>query len=240
MAINSILQTRRLESSTNLGYIFPVVIFLGLSYLFYQFLAAAFRSSVALRMGIDLGDYSTITPMTSLHTIIFVAMVPAFLTSILILVHLTGSGQWLNSIVTRNRMRALVVILAAFLISGDLFQYASWARAPEYSIVSASRQIREDLGEGVVLGGAYAAVLGMENDYPGKVFFEIPLRNPDYQQRVLDSGLTHLAMEAESIFGDIPISDPLMRENAPEFVTHLRLSQTYYVRGYYVRVYEIK
>ena len=80
----------------------------------------------------------------------------------------------------------------------------------------------------------------MENDLPGILFFEKPLRDPGYQRRVLESDLTHIAMEAESIFGEIPINDQVMREHAPDFVDHLHLLETYYVRGYYVRVYEIE
>ena len=240
MAIDKILQIRRLATKPNPGYLFPIIVFLGLTYLLYIISAAGYRGIIAMRMGTGVGDYSMITPMPTLHSIMYAALVLGLLLTFLTLVHVSGSGEWLNSILTHGRLRFLVAILVVVLISGDLLQYAAWARAPKYSIVSASRQIKEDFGEGVVLGGAYAAVLGIENDYPGILFFERPLRNPEYQQLVLNSGLTHLAMEAESIFGDIPINDQVMREHAPEFVSHLQLSKTYYVRGYYVRVYKIE
>jgi hypothetical protein len=240
MAVEKLLRIRRLKTSPNPGYFFPIVVLVGLTYLFYQVAAAGYRGTVALKMGKGVGEYSTITPMPTLHSIMFTTLILALFATFLTLIHLSGSGQWLNSLLTRDRIRILVLFLVAAQISGDLLQYSAWARAPEYSIVAASRQIKEDMGEGVVLGGAYAAVLGMENDYPGILFFEDRLRNPEFQQRVLKSGMTHIAMEAESVFGDIPINDQLMREHAPEFVSHLQLSQTYYVRGYYVKVYEIE
>lgn len=240
LAIDKMLQTWQLRTSSNLGYFFPIIVFLGLTYLFYQLSAAVYRSVVALRMGTSLGDYDTITPLPILHTILFVALVIAFLITIPTLALVSGSGKRLNSLMTPGRLRFVALILMAILFFGDLYQYTAWARSPEYSIVAASRQIKEDFGDGVVLGGAYAAVLGMENDIPGILFFEKPLRSPDYQQQVLDSDLTHIAMESESIFGEIPINDQVMREHAPEFVDHLLLSKTYYVRGYTVRVYEIE
>jgi hypothetical protein len=240
LAIEKMLQSRRFAAPSDMGYVFPIVVFLGLTYLIYQLLAAVYRGITALRFGANIGDYSTITPMPALHAIIFISLVPAFLITFLILAYVSGSGRWLNSFLSRVRLRIMIVFLMAVLISTDVIQYALWARSPEYSIVDASRQVREDFGEGVVLGGAYAAVLGLENDYPGIVFFEEPLRNPGYQQRVVDSELTHLAMEAESIFGDIPINDQVMRENVPEFYEHLELANTYYVRGYYVKVYKIE
>lgn len=239
LAIEKMLQTRKLKTSSNLGYFFPIIVFLGLTYLYYQLLAAVYRVVVAFGMGTSLGDYDTITPLPTLHIILVVALVIAFLTTIPMIAVVSGSGKRLNALLAPGRLRFVVVILIAILFLGDLYQYTAWARSPEYSIVVASRQIKEDLGSDIVLGGAYAAVLGMENDIPGILFFEKPLRNPEYQQRVLDSDLTHIAMEAESIFGEIPINDQVMREHAPEFVDHLQLLKTYFVRGYYVRVYEI-
>jgi hypothetical protein len=177
--------------------------------------------------------------MPVLHATMFVALVPAFLTTILLLAHLSGSGNWLSQILTPRRIRILIILLIVMMVVGDLLQYFSWARAPEFTTVLASRQISDDFSDEIVLGGAYAAVLGLENKIPGKLFFEIPLRENDYQQRVLESGLTHLAMESESIFGDIPINDVEMRKNAPEFVEHLELAHIYHVRGYTVNVYAI-
>ncbi len=240
LAIDKMLRTRQLRTSSKLGYLFPIVVFLGLTYLFYQLSAAVYRGVVALRMGASLGDYSTITPMPVLRSIMFFALVLAFLATLPTIALVSGSGRRLNTLLTPGRLRFVVIFLIAILFLGDLFQYAAWARSPDYSIVAASRQIKEDFGDSVVLGGAYAAVLGMENDLPGILFFEQPLRNPGYQQRVLESELTHIAMEAKSIFGEIPINDQEMRKHAPEFVDHLQQIETYYVRGYYVRVYEIE
>ncbi|HET6444950.1 MAG TPA: hypothetical protein VFI27_10275, partial [candidate division Zixibacteria bacterium] len=240
MAIDRILRVERIGTAKNLGYLFPIVVFVGLAYLFYQVFAALFRLVVAMRLGTSVGDYSTITPMPILQATMFVALVPAILATFFILVLLSSSGDWLNKLYSRRRLGYIVVVLIAILIAGDLFQYLSWAQEPEYSIVEASRQFKEDFGDEAVLGGAYAAILGLENDNPGQLFFEIPLRSPEFQQKVLDSGLTHLAMESSSIFGDIPINDVEMRKNASEFVKNLHLIQTYYVRGYFVRVYEIE
>jgi len=229
MAIDRLLRVERLGTARNLGYILPIVVLLGLTYLSYQILVATFRMAMALRMGTDVGDYSIITPMPILHATLFAALIPGFIFTIIILAHLSGSGRWTNRVFTRRRIRYVLVLLVAILLLGDLIQY-----------VMASKQIRQDLGEDIVLGGAYSAVLGLENDYPGVVFFEIPLRNPEYQQKVLDSGLTHLVMESASVFGDIPINDEEMRKNAPEFVEQLDLVKRYYVRGYTINVYKIE
>jgi hypothetical protein len=240
IAIDRMLRIERLGTARNLGYFFPIVVFLGLTYLSYQILAATFRLAVALSMGTDVGDYSIITPMPILHATFFIALIAAFLFTIMILAHVSSSGRWANRIFTRRSIRIIVVLLIAILLFGDLIQYGMWAREPEYTAVFASKQIKEDFGDDIVLGGAYSAVLGLENDYPGVVFFEKPLRNLDFQQKILDSGLTHLVMESASVFGDIPINDEEMRKNAPEFVEQLDLTRTYYVRGYTIRVYKIE
>ena len=65
LAIEKMLQSRRFAAPSNMGYVFPIVVFLGLTFLIYQVLAAIYRGITALRLGANIGDYSTITRFTS-------------------------------------------------------------------------------------------------------------------------------------------------------------------------------
>lgn len=129
----------------------------------------------------------------------------------------------------------MVMALVACSLVVNLGRYAVWARAPQFSIVEASRQIGLDLGQDAVLGGPYAYVLALENQLPAMLFYPGTV-----QEAPSNVPFTHFAVEADSLLNNGPFNDERMHQYHPELMEQSRLVTTYTLRGYLVRVYEVE
>ena len=220
-----------------------VVIFLlaGFTYFYYQIMTAIVKVQVAWQLQTGLGNYRAILDGPLLFQIFFIALLLGFITVFILLWLILHRQQheivWVNPL----NKKAIIYALIGFLLIGDLFQYGLWARDPQFTIVETSRHLQQDLGENVVLGGAYANVLTIENDVPAYLFYGNSFESrSEIRTQIRDVGVTHIAMESDSIFGDGAFNDAKVYELYPEFAEQVKLVKTYVVRGYVVKVYELE
>jgi hypothetical protein len=237
LALESWLRSERLPLPAQFGRLQLVFVLIGLSYFLYQLLAGGVKLGYALYLGVSLVDNQVILDLPILFAILIVVLLLT-LACILAFVGWLGTGKRLNLAFPSSAARGLIaLILVSAIALGDLYQYWSWARAPEFTIIEASRQISRDLGADAFLGGPYAHVLTLQNDLPAVTFYTY---NTNVPQGALDPQITHLAVDADSLLKDGPFNEEGLYKIYPEDMKHARLLKTYTLRGYLVKLFRIE
>lgn len=237
LALNTWLHLQRVSLPTRFGRFQLIFILIGLTYFVYQFLAAGLKLDHALRLDTGLVDYRVIIELGTLYVLLIISLllvVAGILTYIWWVGRVKQAELRLPSSAAR-RWIALGVVVG--ILGGDLYQYWAWAKDPHFSIIEASHQISQDLGQEAVLGGAYAYVLALENEIPAVTFYTY---NTNIPPQTLDSKITHLAVDADSLLKDAPFNEEGLYKIYPETMKRAKLLKTYLLRGYLVKLYEIK
>ncbi len=214
---------------------YPIFIMGGLTYFFYQIGAAVVNSANVLRVGTGLADPQTLMSIMTQYELVVIAMLLAMFGTMLFIwrtIVLKRPYLCLPSAAMRNWLAVLLIGLA---IGADLYQYGSWARDPQFSIMEASRQVAKDIGPKAVLGGAYASALSLENNLP--IFLFYPFEDPE---QVMKFHFTHLALESDNTWHAGSFNDEKMRQTFPELMNRAKLIKTYILRGYVVKLYEVQ
>lgn len=237
LALDRWLRSGRLLLPNRFGRLQLVFVLIGLTYLLYQLLAGGVKLGYALYLGVSLVDYQVILDLPILFAILIVALVLALI-GIFAFVIWLGAGKRVDLALPSRAVRAwIMLILVAAIVLGDLYQYWTWARAPEFTIIEASRHISRDLGADTVLGGPYAYVLSLENSLAAKPFYTYNINVPP---DTLDPQITHVAVDADSVLKDGPFNEEGLYKIYAEDMEHATLLQSYVLRGYLVKLYQIE
>lgn len=238
LALKTWLDLDRISMPARFGRIQLVFILIGGTYFVYQLLAAALKLGSTLRLGTSLVDYRMIMDLPLLFALLIVSLVVTMLATLTIIWRL-GANQRTHLTLPPPATRSLIALLLVAVIAlGDLYQYWDWAKDPHFSIVAASRQITQDVGQNAFLGGSYAYVLALENDLRAKPYYTTLYSSVGAQ--VSDPQVTHLVLDADSVLKDAPFNDERMHELFPEYMKHAKLLKTYTLRGYLIKVYAIE
>lgn len=237
LALDTWLRSDRIPVLARFGRVQLVFILMGLTYFIYQFLAAVLKLGNTVRLRTSLVDYQVIMDLPLLFTLLIVSLFAAILAIVAFLWWLGASRRTRLTLppVTRNLVALLLVALIAL---GDLYQYWSWAKDPQFSIVAASRRITEDVGQNAFLGGSYAYVLALENHLPATAYYATLYGGLSVE--AFNPQITHLVFDADSVLKDAPFNDERMHELFPEYMSRAKLFKTYMLRGYLIKVYHIE
>lgn len=237
LALDRWLTSERLPLPARFGRLQLVIFLIGLTYLLYQLLAGGVKLGYTLYLGVHLVDYQVILDLPILFVLLIGALLLA-LVGTLAFVGWLGKGRRVDLALPSPAARAgIALALVGAIVLGDLYQYWTWARAPEFTIVAASRQISRDLGGGAFLGGPYAYVLAMENNLPALPFYTYL---PNLPPQTLEPQITHVAVDADSVLKDGPFNEEGLFRIYAEDMKHAPLLKSYTLRGYLVNLYQIK
>ncbi|GIK41670.1 MAG: hypothetical protein BroJett011_55030 [Chloroflexota bacterium] len=237
LALETWLRSDRIVLPARFGRFQLVVILMGLTYFFYQFLAGALKLGSALYLGTSLVDYRVILDLPILFALLIVSLFLA-LAGILAFIWWLGAGKRAHLRLPSPAVRGLIALLVvAAVVLGDLYQYWAWAKDPQFSIVEASHQITRDVGQKALLGGSYAYVLTLENDLPARPFYSY---NTNVPPGKIDPKITHIAVDADSVLKDAPFNEAGLYKIYPEDMKHAKFVKSYTLRGYLINLYEIE
>lgn len=237
LALDRWLHSDRLFLPARFGRLQLVFVLIGLTYFLYQLLAGGVKLGYALYLGVNLVDYQVILDLPILFAVLIGALLLA-LVGVLAFVGWLERRKQTSPVLPSPAVRALIAfILIVAITLSDLYQYWSWARATEFTIVEASRQISRELGADAFLGGSYAYVLALENDLPALPFYTY---NTDVPQSTFDPQITHVAVDADSVLKDGPFNEEGLYKLYPEDMKHATLLKTYTLRGYLVKLFHIE
>lgn len=237
LALDRWLRAERLLLPARFGRLQLVFVLIGLTYFLYQLLAGGVKLGYTLYLGVHLVDYQVILDLPILFVLLIGALLLAMVGT-LAFVGWLGKGRRVELALSSPVARAwIALILIAAIALGDLYQYGAWAKAPEFTIVEASRQISRDLGADAFLGGPYAYVLALENDLPAQPFYTYITNVPP---STLDPQITHVVVDADSVLKDGPFNEEGLFKIYSEDMKHATLLKSYTLRGYLVNLYQLE
>ncbi len=229
VALDRLTRTTVLSFPSRFGLLYPVYVQLGLAYLIYLLLASIAKLFVVAELGSGLADPAAVLDVRLLFGLLATALLSASIGTFMFLwrtAHIKQPNINLPSATVRKWIAVLFILVA---VGGSLYQYWTWARDPQYSLVQSSRQVGEDFDSAsTVMGGSFAYVLTMENEIPAWLFYARSGR-----EEVEKAKITHLAVE-------VGINDQLMHEYYPDYMERTKIVKTYPVHGYEVKVYEVE
>lgn len=231
LALDAWLRAERIQLPKRFGRLYPIYIQLILTYLIYQVLEALLKLISMIRLQTGLADWRVIHDVATLYTVFTVALVLALIVTFGFLWRVKVRRRAYIPIQNRNWVALLFVIA---IVGGDMIQYLAWARDPQFSLVESSRQIAQDLGDNVTLGGPYAQVLTMENKQRSFYF-----KPGSYRDYVYSHQFDYLVTEADSLLKNGPFNDEQFYNTMPELMNRASLVREYYIRGYLIKVYQV-
>jgi hypothetical protein len=236
LALDAWLRRKRIPLPGAFGRLFPVYIQVGLAYFFYQLLMAFITLQGIVRFQTGPVDERVAPSVTTLYTMLAVGLIVAIVGTFAYLWRVVHIGRHYVPLPSARTRRGITLLILSLMVAGDLYQYWTWARTAEASIVVASRQLAEDFdAETTVLAGSYAYTLALENDFPAVWFY-----GHSSGEAILSTFFTHVAMETASPLSSEDTNDQRIRENLPDFMEQARAVKKYNLRGYEVTVYEIE
>lgn len=236
IALDAWLRLDRPTLPAQFGKLYPIFIQIGLSYLIYQFLATVFQLRNVLRLNTGLiSPEATIGITAILYQLLAIALLVGSLGTLIFLWRVLHVRRYYISLPSLTIRSLVAIILLVTIIGGDLYQYWRWTRNLQYSIIEASHDIGQNLGEGAILGGPYAYALTLENKIPAIGFY-----SGGYPGDIRNAPFTHLAVDADGVLNNGPYNDDRMYESYPELMARAKLYKTYSLRGYLIKIYEIE
>jgi hypothetical protein len=237
LTLETWLSSDRIVWPARFGRFQLIIILIGLTYFLYQLLAGAIKLGSAVYLGTSLVDYRVILDLPILFAVLIGSLFLS-LAGILAFIWWLGAGKRVHLPLPSPTARGLIALLAVVVIAlGDLYQYWTWARDPQFSIIEASHQIAQDVGRKAVLGGSYAYVLTLENGLPALPFYSY---NTDVPQSTFDPKITHVVVDADSLLKDAPFNEEGLYKIYPEDMKHAKLVKSYTLRGYLINLYQIE
>jgi hypothetical protein len=219
---------------------FPVYLQLASVYFLYQLLAAAVKLFNALRLQTGVADVRLILDGATRFTLLFFALLPATLMTIAVLWWILQAKQTSIPLPPIRTRVYIALFFIAASVSSDFYQYFTWARAPQFTLVQASRQIAHYLPESAVLGGPYANVLSLENRLSAYHFFLQEVHSPGLAEQWRNFEQLYLTLEAESLWASGDQDYLWMVERFPDLMQHARLAHSFDLRGEVIHIYEVK
>ncbi|MCK4858189.1 MAG: hypothetical protein KAT58_09490 [candidate division Zixibacteria bacterium] len=132
-----------------------------------------------------------------------------------------------RSLLPVGRYLALVLIVGYLIV--QLYDYGSWARTRQYTLITADRDLGAVLNEKAVISGSYACALTQEN----RLRFIHHMFGVAYLDREFFSRfpITHLVVDAGN--------ESEARKNYPRVMSQAHLLATYHIRGWPVKLFRI-
>jgi hypothetical protein len=226
LALDRWLRQDRLWLPARFGRLFPLFLQASLTYLFYQVLAALLMLIRMVRVQAGPNNPSVVLGLETLYTLLIASLLLAIASVMAFLWRVLKCRNELLRFPASQTRRAIAALLIGLIISSDFYQYWTWARQPEYSIVEASRLVGATLDpETTVLGGTYAYTLALENDLPAVWFFS---RTPEEERKA--AGVTHFVRSYEA--ADEPALQIIEAEEP--------CAGTFYLRRQLVKLCEVR
>jgi len=213
----------------HISRLFPIFLFLGLTYFYYQMLASGVKLVALAHLQTGLTDPRVIADVPTLYTLLVAGMALGLVTTFFILRLLLQRPGGCLALPSQRARSWIALGFVVTIVVACVWQYLTWAWRPQFSIVEASRRIEQDLGQDAVLGGPDAPALALESRLQA-VYFVYPQLSEEMQSTL---GVTHLAMWRSSDFYK------QMQEEHPAFMAKARIVKEYVLRGDIIRVYEI-
>ncbi len=235
LALDKWLVKERVPLPRQFSRVYPIFIMSGLTYFCYQIGASAVNAVNVWRVGTGWADPQTLMSIMTQYELLVIAMFLAIGGTMAFIWHTVLLKRAYLRLPTASTRHGLAILLLSFTLIGDLYQYGSWARSPQFTLLNASRQVAQDVGPGAVLGGAYASALSLENTLPTFLFYSF-----EDPAQIMKTRFTHLALEADNTWHIGPFNDHEMRQKFPELMNRAKLIKTYTLRGYLVRLYEVQ
>lgn len=143
------------------------------------------------------------------------------------LVYLT---RWLGTLDINWRKAgqfASAVLLVTIVIVG-LVQFANWAKSPQYSLITADRDLAAILNKDAVLSGSYAVALTLENQLKNVHHMFSLKYDPNFFAAY---PITHLIMDEGN--------EKAAREQYPDVMNRAEIVARYFVRGFPVKLFRV-
>ena len=233
-ALDVWLRSERLSLPTSFGRLYPLLVYGGSVYFFYQVLAALLMLYRVARA--DAGPLSGEVALSVLmqYIVLVVALGLGMVSTLLFLWWATREPERPLLLPARSWRWGIAIAILLLAAGGQLLQYGIWARAPQYSVVDASRRLGEVLDPATTtLGGSYAPTLAMENELPVVWFY-----GDTDGTTLVSTPFTHVAVETVSPVAEAYTNDARLRDNVPELMRKMKVVHTYRVRDYLVTIYE--